>query len=217
MRFSSGYTLTTMNDHRIPRATMRHFFSRLCLLAAFLCLSACQPGDGQPDWFGTDISGADFGQDFSLTDHNGHTRSLADFRGKVVALFFGFTHCPDICPTTLSDLAAAMKLLGARSDDVQVLFVSVDPERDTPEVLKAYVPHFDARFLGLTGTPEQIAATAETFKVFYARQNEAGGGDYTMDHSAGTYVFDRQGKLRIYLRYGQKPAEIAHDLGRLLR
>ncbi|CAG0954496.1 SCO1 protein [Methylophilaceae bacterium] len=187
---------------------------QIILIACFL--SACsQPAD-ESAIFGTDITGADFATGFNLTDHTGQPRQLSDFNGKVVALFFGFTHCPDICPTTMADLAAAMKIMGNRSEEVQVLFVTIDPERDTPEVLAKFVPHFDPRFIGLTGTPEEIDATAKTFKIFYARQEDAGKGGYSMDHSAGIYVFDKTGKIRIYLKYGQKPAEIAHDLSRLI-
>lgn len=179
-------------------------------------LAACTPPAEESELFGTDITGADFANDFKLTDHRGDLRQLADYRGKVVALFFGFTHCPDICPTTMADLAAAMKLLGSDSDQVQVLFVTVDPERDTSEVLAQFVPSFDDRFVGLTGTPEEIDRAAKTFKIFYARQQEPGQQGYSFDHSAGVYVYDKQGKIRIYMKYGQKPAELAHDLKSLL-
>jgi len=182
----------------------------------FLLLTACAPSTENSALFGTDITGADFANDFKLTDHRGDLRQLADYRGKVVALFFGFTHCPDICPTTMADLAAAMKLLGSDSDQVQVLFVTVDPERDTSEVLAQFVPSFDDRFVGLTGTPEEIDRAAKTFKIFYARQQEPGQQGYSFDHSAGVYVYDKQGKIRIYMKYGQKPAELAHDLKSLL-
>lgn len=179
-------------------------------------LTACTPSPESTTLFGTDITGADFADDFSLTDHHGAHRQLADYRDKVVALFFGFTHCPDICPTTMADLAAAMKLLGADSDEVQVLFVTVDPERDTPEVLAQFVPSFDSRFVGLTGTVEEIDRAARIFRIFYARQQEPGQQSYSFDHSAGVYVYDKQGKIRIYMKYGQKPAELAHDLRSLL-
>jgi protein SCO1/2 len=179
-------------------------------------LAACTPPAEESALFGTDITGADFANDFKLTDHRGDLRQLADYRDKVVALFFGFTHCPDICPTTMADLAAAMKLLGSDSDQVQVLFVTVDPERDTSEVLAQFVPSFDDRFVGLTGTPEEIDLAAKTFKIFYARQQEPGQQGYSFDHSAGVYVYDKQGKIRIYMKYGQKPAELAHDLKSLL-
>jgi len=190
--------------------------ARLIALSLILLLTACKPSGEAFSLFGTDITGADFAGGFELIDHQGRQRQLVDFEGKVVALFFGFTHCPDICPTTMADLAAAMKLMGERSEDVQVLFVTVDPERDTAMVLAEFVPSFDSRFIGLTGTAEEIDETAKTFKIFYARQQEAGQVGYSFDHSAGIYVFDKKGKIRIYLKYGQKPVEIAHDLSRLL-
>lgn len=179
-------------------------------------LSACSPASEEASFFGTDITGADFATGFKLTDHHGETRQLSDYKGKVIALFFGFTHCPDICPTTMADMAAAMKLMGKNSDEVQVLFITVDPERDTQEVLAQFVPSFDSRFVGLTGTTEEIDQTAKAFKIFYAKQQEAGQSGYSFDHSAGVYVYDKQGKIRVYLKYGQKPQEIAYDLSRLL-
>ncbi len=190
-----------------------HYLFAAVLIAL---LAACSPSSEESSFFGTDITGADFANGFKLTDHHGEVRQLSDYQGKVVALFFGFTHCPDICPTTMADLAAAMKLMGENSDEVQVLFVTVDPERDTPEVLAQFVPSFDSRFIGLTGTTEEIDRVAKTFKIFYARQQEPGQTGYSFDHSAGVYVYDKQGKIRIYLKYGQKPVELAHDLSRLL-
>lgn len=191
---------------------MRKFF----LMAVCILLMACSPAKQPMQLFGEDITGADFANGLSLTDHNGKPRHLEDFKGKVVALFFGYTHCPDVCPTTMSDLASAMKLLGKQSDEVQVLFVTVDPERDTQQVLAQFVPSFDKRFLGLYGTPEQTAETAKNFKVFYAKQAEAGKSGYSIDHSAGVYAFDKTGKVRVYIKFGQKPAEIAHDLQQIL-
>lgn len=194
---------------------MRQGFFGMAVLLLF-GLAACSPAKQEPQIYGTDISGADFANALNLTDHNGRARTLADFRGKAVAMFFGYTHCPDVCPTTMADLSSAMKMMGKRSDEVQVLFVTLDPERDTQEVLAQFVPSFDRRFLGLSGTSEQIAETARNFKVFYARQNEAGKSGYVLDHSAGVYLFDKTGQVRIYVKYGQKPAEIAHDLEYLL-
>lgn len=194
--------------------SISYFLSVLAIILLTACGSA--NNEEESSLFGTDITGADFATDFNLTDHNGQPRQLSDYQGKIVALFFGFTHCPDICPTTMADLASAMKLMGNQSDKVQVLFVTVDPERDTQEVLAKFVPSFDKRFVGLTGTPEQIDQTAKTFKIFYSKQQEVGQSGYSFDHSAGVYVFDQQGKIRIYLKYGQKPVEIAHDLSRLL-
>lgn len=195
---------------------MTRYFTYFLTAIVAVLLSACSPSTEESSLFGTDITGADFATDFKLTDHHGETRQLSDYQGKVVALFFGFTHCPDICPTTMADLAAAMKLMGKNSDHVQVLFVTVDPERDTQAVLSEFVPSFDSRFVGLTGTTEEIERTAQTFKIFYAKQQEPGQSGYSFDHSAGVYVYDKKGKIRIYLKYGQKPQEIAHDLSRLL-
>ena len=168
-----------------------------------------------PAFQASDISGSSFGRDFELKDPQGRTRTLADFRGKAVVLFFGYTQCPDVCPTTLAALAEAMKRLGADADRVQVLFVTVDPERDTPALLAQYVPAFDPRFIGLYGDADATARTAKEFKVLY--QKVAGPtGNYTMDHSAGTYVFDPQGRLRLYVSNGQGPDVFVHDLRELL-
>ena len=197
---------------------MHKLIHYLALALAVLALGACSPGKpaSTANFYATDVTGADFARDFRLTDHAGNPRTLADFKGKAVALFFGYTHCPDVCPTTMADLAAAMKLMGKRSDEVQVLFVTLDPERDTQQVLAQYVPSFDPRFIGLYGTAEQTAAVARDFKVFYAKQESKGHGGYTIDHSAGVYAFDKAGKVRLYFKYAQKPAEIAHDLEQIL-
>lgn len=178
-------------------------------------LSACSTGSNSSSFVGTDITGAEFGKPLSLTDHTGKLRNMADFTGKVVVLFFGYTHCPDVCPTTMSDLKQTMKLLGDKSDQVQVLFVTVDPERDTQEVLAQFVPHFDKRFIGLRGSLQEVAENMGSYKIF-ASKVKVDGGNYTVDHSAGLYVFDQTGKARIYMNYGQKPADIAHDIQLLL-
>lgn len=185
----------------------------LCLMLA--CLNACTP---QPKaaFEATDITGADFASGLNLTDHHGKPVSLADFKGKVVVLFFGYTHCPDVCPTTMSDLAQAMKRLGKDADQVQVLFVTLDPARDTPAVLAKYVPYFDPRFLGLHGSESQIADTARNFKISASKQPPDARGNYSIDHSAGTYVYDKQGKIRLYIHYGAPADSIAHDLRLLM-
>lgn len=183
------------------------------LLSALL--TACQQGSST-SFIGTDLTGTQFGKPLSLTDHTGTQRSMNDFKGKVVVLFFGYTHCPDVCPTTMSDLKQTMKLLGDKANDVQVLFVTVDPERDTQEVLAQFVPGFDSRFIGLRGTVEEVAANLSEYKVYAAKVSEPGKSGYTMDHSAGLYVFDKTGAPRIYLGYGEKPENIAHDLQLLL-
>lgn len=185
-------------------------------LALLVQLAGCAPAP-RADFKGTDITGADFGRQLALADHNGVRRSLADFKGKLVVLFFGYTQCPDVCPTTLSDVAAAFKLLPAdAATQVQVLFVSVDPERDTPELLGQYVPYFHPSFLGLTGTPEEVAAAAQEFKIHYRKHVEPGATDYLIDHTAGSYVLDRESRLRLFQPYAQPPADIAHDLAILL-
>ncbi|MGZ8304821.1 MAG: SCO family protein [Telluria sp.] len=187
----------------------------ICALA--LLLSGCDKLASQPPSFkNTDLTGLDYARDFALTDHNGKPRTMADFKGKVVIVFFGFTQCPDVCPTTLSEMAGAMQALGKQADDVQVLFITVDPERDTQALLAQYVPAFDKRFLGLRGTPEQTAQVAKEFKVFFAKVPGKQPGSYTMDHTAASYVFDRNGKVRLFVRYGQGVEPLVHDLKQLL-
>jgi protein SCO1/2 len=185
-------------------------------IAALLALSLAACAPSAPKFLASDVTGSAFGQDFSLPDQNGKLRTLADFRGKVVVVFFGYTHCPDVCPTTLAELAETMKRLGADADRVQVLFITVDPARDTPEVLAQYVPAFDKRFLALRGDDAALAATAKAFKVIYQKQAGTAPGSYTMDHSAGTYVYDPQGRLRLYVSYGQGPDVFTHDIKALL-
>ena len=163
-----------------------------------------------------DITGADYARDFALTDHTGKQRTLADFRGNVVSVFFGFTQCPDVCPTTLQQMVEVRHLLGEQGKDVQVIFITIDPERDTVPVLAQYVAAFDPSFVGLTGSPDDIARTAKQFKVFYQKSPGPTPTSYTMDHTAGTYVFDREGKIRLFIRHNADPKTIAADLRRLL-
>ena len=167
-------------------------------------------------FIGTDITGADFAKDFNLTDQYGKKRHLRDYLGKTVVMFFGYTHCPDVCPTTMADMAKTMKLLGEQANNVQVIFITLDPERDKQEVLAKYVPSFDERFVGLYGSASEIAETAKTYKVFYQKQLNSGKSGYTIDHSAGSYVYDKTGKIRIYFKYGQKPNEMASDLKQIM-
>lgn len=189
----------------------------LFALVLALFLAGCGDEPPAPAWKGSDITGAEFGRELTLTDHNGRVVTLDTFRDKVVVLFFGYTHCPDVCPTTLSDMAEAMRLLTpGQAARVQVLFVSVDPERDDAEMLKAYVPYFHESFLGLRGTPGQVSEAAREFKIFYHKHVEPGATGYLVDHSAGSYVIDTQGRLRLYLPFAQTPADIAHDLKLLL-
>lgn len=184
-------------------------------LTAF-ALASCQPAPPPPAFQATDITGAEFARDFRLTDHHGQTRTLADFRGKVVAVFFGYTHCPDVCPTTLSDFAAALQQLGPQAARVQVIFVTVDPERDTPELLREFVPAFNPSFLGMYGDAETLRRLARDYKVVYQKTAVKAADDYLIDHSAGTYVYDPQGRLRLLMPYGSTPDAIAQDLKTLL-
>jgi protein SCO1/2 len=194
---------------------MRRLARFAILVFAALAVAGC--GSDAPQFKASDVTGTAFGRDFQLTDHHGKPRTLADFRGKAVVLFFGYTQCPDVCPTTLSELAEAMKRLGPDADRVQVLFVTVDPERDTRELLAQYVPAFHPSFVGLYGDAEATARTAKEFKSIYQRQPGKTPGSYTMDHSAGSFVFDPQGRLRVYVGYGQGADVFAHDLRELLR
>ena len=187
----------------------------LAVALVALILGAC--GRDGPRFEGSDVTGAAFGRDFRLTDHAGKPRTLADFRGKVVAIFFGYTQCPDFCPTTMSELATVVRKLGPDAARVQVLFVTVDPERDTPELLSRYVPAFDPSFLGLYGDARATEETAKEFKILYQKQAGPTPGTYTMDHSTGTFLFDPQGRLRVYEAYSQSPDAIAHDMRALLQ
>lgn len=164
----------------------------------------------------TDLTGVDWGSDFHLVDQNGKPRSLADFRGKVVLVFFGYTHCPDVCPTTLATLASARKSLGAQADRVQVLFVTVDPGRDTPQRLAQYLRGFDSSFLGLWGDDAAIARTAKAFKVYYKTPHDERSLE-AVEHSGGVFAFDPRGRLRLYIDQGKSPADIAHDVRLLLK
>ena len=195
-------------------------------LAFVLAAGGCDRlglGDGQASgapakiaFENADVTGLDYAKDFALPDFNGKMRTLADFKGKAVVVFFGYTQCPDVCPTTMAELAAAMKQLGPLADRVQVLFITLDPERDTPAVLSQYVPAFDSRFLGHVGDKAQTEKVAKEFKVYYQKVPGKAPGSYTLDHSAGSFVFDPQGRLRLFMRYGQGPGPIVHDLKLLL-
>ena len=186
------------------------------IFAALFFLVACEPA--KPPFNAIDITGAaGYGNDFRMTDHNGKARTMADFNGKAVAIFFGFTHCPDVCPTTLSEMKRVMEKLGPDSARLQVLFVTVDPKRDTPELLAKYVPSFNASFLGLYGDDDATAKIARDFKIIYRVQPGKTPDSYTLDHSAGMLVFDPQGALRLFIDYGRlSPEQIAADIKRLL-
>ncbi len=192
-------------------------FARLALVPAVAgLLAACF--DNKPSFAAIDITGADYARDFSLPDHNGQLRSMKDFPGKIVVVFFGFTQCPDVCPTAMVELAEVRKLLGPDGARLQGLFVTVDPQRDTPEVLKAYMANFDPAFLALRpASAEQLAAMARDFKVYYKRVEGRTETSYTMDHSAGSYVYDTQGRLRLFTRYGTGAPALAADIRALLK
>jgi protein SCO1/2 len=181
---------------------IRRLLILCCCLGALL---ACDSKVSTPklSFANTDITGSNFGRDFELTDHAGQRRTLADYRGKVVALFFGFAQCPDICPTTLSDLAQVKQQLGADGDKLQVLFITVDPERDTQEVLAGFITAFDSSFVALRGDKPEIDKVTKDFKVFAQKVAGKDGGAYTIDHTAATYVFDSEGRIRLFVRHGQ--------------
>lgn len=202
---------------------MLHLIKLGLLACSVALLAACkqptenQAAKAQPVPFkGTDLTGATFGKDFHLTDHLGKARSLADFRGKAVALFFVYTHCPDVCPTTLSEMAGVARQLGKDSERFQVLFVTLDPERDTPQLLAKFVPVFHPTFLGLYGDLTNTVQTAQEFRVFYQKQPGSSPGNYLMDHFAGTYFYDPAGHLRLFHNYGAAAPDILHDVKLLL-
>lgn len=180
-------------------------------------LTACGPKPAEKLQFkGTDITGAEYGRALALTDQDGRTRTLADFKGKVIVVFFGYTQCPDVCPTTMAELAQVKKSLGKDGDRLQGIFVTVDPERDTAAVLKGYMGSFDPSFVALRGTLEQTKEVAKEFKVFFAKVPGRTPDSYTMDHTAGSYVFDTNGKLRLFVRYGSGTDALAADLKTLI-
>ena len=196
---------------------MNMFALRSFLIAAMaMILIACSP---KPEFKNIDITGSTaFGKDFSLVDPDGKVRTLADFKGKVVVMFFGYTQCPDICPTTLTEMQQVMTLLGPQADKVQVLFVTVDPDRDTAAILKQYVPSFDSRFMGLRPADEAaLEKVTKDFKIYYKKVPGTSPGSYTIDHTAGSYAFDPEGRLRLYIKHAQGPETLAHDLKELLK
>jgi protein SCO1/2 len=200
------------------RADLRRVATGIAIGFA-LAVAACDKGaDAVPggSFKSIDITGADYARALSLPDADGRTRTLAEFKGKVVVLFFGFTQCPDVCPTTMVELAQVKKALGADGARVQPIFVSLDPERDTPEVLKAYVGAFGPDFIALTGKPEQIQAAAKDFKVFFMKVPGKTPGSYSIDHTARSYVYDPRGRLRLATRHGLGVEALASDLKQLL-
>jgi protein SCO1/2 len=189
---------------------------RRLLWASTLFLAACGQGPGpRPAFKGIDI-GADYARGFELPDADGRMRTVADFKGQVVLVFFGFTHCPDVCPATMAELADVKRQLGAQGEKLRGVFITVDPERDTPAVLKAYVQAFDPSFVALRGNAEQTQAVAKTFKVYYKQNPGDTPGSYTVDHTAGSFIFDPQGRVRLFTRYGSGAEALLHDIKLLL-
>ena len=199
----------------MKRITLKLIAAYALFISSAALLTACS-GD-KPKFSAIDVTGADYAKDFALTDHNGQAKSIKDFSGKVVVLFFGYTQCPDVCPTTMTELVEVKKLLGSEGDKLQGLFVTVDPARDTPEVLKSYMANFDPTFLALYAVPEALAVVAKDYKVYYKKAEGKTPTSYTMDHSAGSYIYDTHGKLRLYTRYGSGVAPLAADIKLLLK
>ena len=185
------------------------------LPAASGWLMGCTPE--KPQFKSIDLTGADYARDFSLPDQNGQLRTVKDFAGKVVVVFFGFTQCPDVCPASMAELAEVKRLLGTDGNRLQAIFITVDPERDTPELLKAYMANFDPGFLALRPAPAELAQVAKDFKIYYKKVDGKTKGSYTMDHSAGSYIYDPQGRIRLYNRYGSGAEVLASDLRLLLK
>ncbi|MES1979105.1 MAG: SCO family protein [Pseudomonadota bacterium] len=198
------------------RNTLRVLAGGALAAATAGLLAACS-GDEKPQFKSIDLTGADYAKDFSLADQNGKVRTVKDFAGKVVVVFFGYTQCPDVCPTSMAELAQIKKNLGADGDKLQAVFISVDPERDTPEVLKAYMGNFDPSFLALRPTMEQLPQVTKDFKIYYKKVDGKTPGSYSMDHTAGSYVFDTKGNLRLYSRYGNDVAGFTSDIRQLLK
>lgn len=186
----------------------------LLVLVASVALVGC--GQKEQKWNSTDVTGTGLGSNWSMPDLDGKMRSAADFRGKVVAVYFGYLSCPDACPTMLAQLVQLKEALGADGDKLQVVFISVDPEGDTPELMREYLAAFDPSFIGLRGDAEQLAATAKAFKAYYARVEDKEKGTYQMDHSTGLYLFDRDGNIRLYARSGMATEDLLADIRQLL-
>ena len=213
-RRHAGPGLRTFEMHR--RNTIKWIAGSALLAGAGGLFSACS-SEQKASFKSVDITGVDYAQGFTLTDFDGRTRTLQDFKGKAVVIFFGYTQCPDVCPTTMSEMVQVKQMLGDDGDRLQVLFISVDPERDTPEVLKAYMQSFDPSFLALyAGSPEKLDALARDFKIYYKRVDGKVPGSYSMDHSAASYAYDPEGRMRLFIRYGSDVKDVASDIRQLL-
>jgi protein SCO1 len=198
---------------------MKNIITYLFAIALLLNLTACT--DKKPSFHSVDITGATYAQDFSLPDVDGKTRTMKDFAGKAVVVFFGFTQCPDVCPTTLAEISAVKKALGADGDKLQAVFITIDPDRDSAAVLKSYVANFDPSFVALRAeTPEALAAVAKDFKIYYKRSEgkseSKSNTAYSMDHTAASYVFDPKGRIRLFTRYGSGVEALTSDVKQLL-
>ena len=202
------------NSSRLSASWFR-LFGACALALSLVGLSACS--EPKPAFKAVDITGADYAKELNLPDQNGQVRKLKDFSGKLVVVFFGYTQCPDVCPTTMQELAEVKRLLGPDGDKLQAVFVTVDPERDTTELLKSYVENFDASFVALRPTQEQLPAIAKEFKIYFKRVEGKTPTSYTMDHSAGSYTFDTQGRVRLFNRYGMGAQALADDFKLLLK
>ena len=201
--------------------TPPRMFLQACLLSALLALAGCDKlgfdaNSGKPSFKGVDITGAEYARTLSMSDQDGRPRTLGDFKGKVLVVFFGYTQCPDVCPTTLGELAQVKKALGPDGERVQGIFVTIDPERDTAALLKAYIANFDSSFVALRGTPDQTIAAAKEFKVFFAKAPGTTPESYSMDHTAASFLFDAQGRVRVFSRYGSGTQALSDDLKTLL-
>jgi protein SCO1/2 len=211
-----------LNKRNFLQNTIKSIAALAVFMPATALFTACT--EKKIAFKAVDITGADYAKDFAadgaMLDHNGKPRSIKDFAGKIVVLFFGFTQCPDVCPTSMAELAEAKKLLEKNNkgdgDKVQGLFITIDPERDTPEVLKAYMGNFDPSFLAMRTTPEKLVAVAKDFKTYYKKVPGRTDTSYSMDHSAGSFVYDTKGKVRLYTRYGSGAEALASDLKLLL-
>ena len=197
------------------RQALQRLAGATTLLVAGSLLAGCSPEKLQ--FNSIDLTGADYAKGFSLADQFGKQRTLQDFAGKVVVVFFGFTQCPDVCPTSMAELAQIKQALGSEGDKLQAIFITVDPERDTPELLKAYMGNFDPSFIALRPTLEQLPQVAKDFKVYYKKVEGSAAGSYTMDHSAGSYIFDTKGRIRLYNRYGTGVDLLTSDIKLLLK
>ncbi|ODS67511.1 MAG: photosynthetic protein synthase I [Acidovorax sp. SCN 68-22] len=199
----------------LRRNALRLIAASAMTVSAGAIFTACSKA--APEFRGVDVTGAEYARDFALPDADGQMRSMKDFAGKVVVVFFGYTQCPDVCPTTLQELAEVKKALGADGDKLQAIFITVDPERDTAEMLKAYMGNFDPSFVALRGDAAQTAAVAKEFKIYFKKAEGQTPTSYTMDHSAGSYIFDPAGRLRVYSRYGSGAEAVAADVRSLLK